>query len=84
MTASNITAVPAGRPRIVGLARVMARKVSDRAHAAADGRARARGWEVTEARGRLGLSGRSYRDPRFDARGHARQEAQAGRDGRRD
>jgi anti-sigma regulatory factor (Ser/Thr protein kinase) len=39
------------------------RKLGDRVHAAADDRARALGWEVTETPGRLRLSGRSYRDP---------------------
>jgi hypothetical protein len=44
------------------------RKVSDRVHQAADRDARARGWTVTPATGRLGFSGRTYRDPRFDQR----------------
>jgi hypothetical protein len=68
MIANPIGAVPAGRWRIADLVRATARKFSDHAHAAADDRARALGWEVTETSGRLGLSGRSYRDPRFDTR----------------
>jgi hypothetical protein len=71
MSAKHIPAVPAGRPRIADLVRSAARKLSDRAHATADDRARALGWEVTETSSRLGLSGRRYRDPRFGARaGH--------------
>jgi hypothetical protein len=42
------------------------RAISDQAHAAADARARARGWTVTATTGRLGLEARTYRDPRFD------------------
>jgi hypothetical protein len=68
MKASHIAAVPAGRPRIADLVRATARKLSGRVHATADDRARALGWEVTETSGRLGLSGRRYRDPRFGAR----------------
>ena len=46
-------------------------RLSDRVHAAADDRARALGWEITP--GPFGLSGRRYRDPRFDDRaGHRR------------
>jgi hypothetical protein len=63
----HITAT-ASRPRITGLVRAAGRKLSGRAHAAADDRARALGWTVTETPGRLGLSGRSYCDPRFTAR----------------
>jgi hypothetical protein len=70
--------VSAGHPRIAGLVGGIGRKLSDRIHAASDDRARTRGWTVTETTGRLGLSGRSYRDPRFDARRHARQGPQTG------
>jgi hypothetical protein len=55
-------------------------RLSDRIHAAADDRARALGWEVTETPGRLGLSGRSYRDPRFAARRRTLQDTPARRD----
>jgi hypothetical protein len=78
----HIVAAPAYRPRIVNLVRATARKLSDRIHTGADGRAQARGWTVTETSGRFGLSGRSYRDPRFAARRQDGQDAQTGRDGR--
>jgi hypothetical protein len=74
-----LAAVPAGLPRAGGSVSATARKLSDRMHAAADGRARARGWEVTETRGWLGLSGRSYHDPRFAARQQAIQDTPARR-----
>jgi hypothetical protein len=64
----HISSMPAGRPRLADLARAAGRGLSDRMHTAADGRARARGWEITETPGLLGLRGRRYRDPRFDAR----------------
>jgi hypothetical protein len=64
-----------GHPRIAGLMDALARRLSDRAHAAADGRAQARGWEVTQTPGRFGLRGRSYRDPRFAARQQYHQNA---------
>jgi hypothetical protein len=67
---------------IAALIRVLGDRLSDRVHAAADDRARAWGWEVTETAGRLGLRGRSYRDPRFAARRQDHQNAQAGRGGR--
>jgi uncharacterized membrane protein len=60
--------IPAHRPRIADLVRDKVRQLSDRVHAAADDRARALGWTVTQTPGRLGLSGRSYRDPRFAVR----------------
>jgi hypothetical protein len=69
--------VAEGRFRIRGAVRAVARKLSDRIHAAEDARARALGWEITEIPGWLGLHGRSYRDPRFDARRQALQDAQA-------
>lgn len=58
---------PAGRPGIAGLARLAGRTLSNRIHATADQRARARGWHITETPGPLGLRGRRYRDPRFTA-----------------
>ena len=45
------------------------RRLSDRAHAGGDDRARAMGWAVTPVPGPLGLNGRAYRDPRFSTRG---------------
>ena len=71
-----------GRWRIADIVGVLARTLSDRAHAAADARAQARGWEVTETPGRFGLFGRSYRDPRFAARRQHHQNAPAGRSDR--
>jgi hypothetical protein len=76
----HITAGRARRPRIAHLVRAAARKLSDRLYADADDRARALGWTVTETPGWLGLSGRSYRDPRFAARRQDRQNASVGRD----
>jgi hypothetical protein len=69
-------AATASRPRIADFVRAAGRKLSDRVHAAADDRARALGWTVTETPGRLGLRGRSYHDPRFAARRQDRQDEQ--------
>jgi hypothetical protein len=55
-------------------------RLSDRIHAVADDRAGALGWQVTSTPGRLGIGGRSYRDPRFAARRQALQGAHTGRD----
>ena len=44
-------------------------RLSRRVHAAGDAAAREHGWTITETRGRLGFSGRVYRDPRFATRG---------------
>jgi len=74
--------VSSGHPRLAGLAGALARKLSDGVHAAADDRARALGWAVTETPGWLGLRGRSYHDPRFAARRLACQTAQPGRSAR--
>jgi hypothetical protein len=55
-----------GRPgSMTGRLQSALAELADRAHAAGDARARARGWTVTAMPGLLGLSGRSYRDPRF-------------------
>ena len=67
---------------IAARVKALGERLSDRIHAAADDRARALGWEVTETPGWLGLSGRSYRDPRFAARRQIRQDVQPGRDER--
>ncbi len=61
-----ITAVPPDRPCLADLARAAWRRLSARIHSAADDRARAQGWEISEIPGPLGLRGRSY--PRFAAR----------------
>jgi len=64
--------------------RAVAGRLIGRVHAAADDRARARGWQVTPTPGRLGLTGRSYRDPRFAARRQALQDKPAARGERHD
>ena len=71
-----------GRHGMTARIRAVGEQVSDRIHAAADDRARALGWQVTPTRGRYGLSGRSYRDPRFAARRQALQDTPAKRDER--
>jgi len=48
--------------------RVVLTALSARLHAPGDARAREVGWTVTVVPGPLGLTGRSYRDPRFSAR----------------
>lgn len=79
----RITTVPVGRPRLALLVRSAVRRLSDRIHAPTDDRARARGWEITEIPGPLGLRGRSYRDPRFGTR-RSHQDAAARRGERHD
>jgi hypothetical protein len=74
--------VSAGHLHIAAVAGALGRKLSDRIHRAADDRARAVGWEVTETPAWLGLRGRSYHDPRFAARRQAHQTAQATGSGR--
>ena len=71
--------------RTVGLAARIARarqQAGDRAHARGDAAAAANGWTVSVTGGPLGLAGRTYRDPRFDALGAAvdagRPQDQAG------
>jgi hypothetical protein len=71
-----------GRQGMTARIRAVGERLSDCIHAAADDRARALGWEVTQTPGRLGLSGRSYRDPRFAARRRTLQETSASRDER--
>jgi hypothetical protein len=71
-----------GRQGLTARIRDDGERVSDRIHAAADDRARARGWQVTQAPGLFGLSNRSYRDPRFAARRQARQDTPASTDQR--
>jgi hypothetical protein len=77
---TNHTAV-AGRG-IATRIRVVGERLSERIYAAADDRARALGWEITETPGRFGLSGRSYRDPRFAARRRIPQDMPTRRDER--
>ena len=72
------------RRGITARPRAACQRLSGRVHAAADDRARARGWQVTPTPGRLGLTGRSYRDPRFAARLQALQDAPAARGERHD
>jgi hypothetical protein len=43
-------------------------RVSDRLWAEDDAFARQAGWTITKTRGRFGLQGRVYRDPRFSHR----------------
>ena len=64
--------------------RAVGRWLSGRIHAAADERARALGWEVTQTPGPFGLTSRSYHDPRFAARRQARHDTAPERDGRHD
>jgi len=66
-----------GRQGMTARIRAVSGRLSDRIHAAADDRARARGWQITHTPGRLGLGGRSYRDPRFAARRQALQDTPA-------
>jgi hypothetical protein len=71
-----------GRHGMTARIRAVGERLSTRIHAAADDRARALGWEVTQTPGRFGLSGRSYRDPRFAARRQALQDTPARTDQR--
>jgi hypothetical protein len=71
-----------GRHGITARIRAVGGRLSDRIHAAADDRARAQGWQITQTPGRLGLTGRSYHDPRFAARRQALQDTPARTDQR--
>lgn len=77
----HIASPAAGPPRVADLLRAAGRKLSNRAHATGDERARATGWEVASTPGPLGLRGRNYRDPRFTARRQNYQATAASRDG---
>ena len=68
------------RQGIAARIRGVGERLSGRVHAAADDRTQALRWEVTKTPGWLGLSGRSYRDPRFAAR-RDRQPGRPRRDG---
>lgn len=54
--------------RLAAAIQAAGQRASDRAHSAADARARHAGWDITTTPGRSGLTGRIYRDPRFAAR----------------
>jgi hypothetical protein len=71
-----------GRHGITARIRTVGGRLSDRIHAAADDRARARDWQVTQTPARLVLNGRSYRDPRFAARRQGRHDTPARTDER--
>ena len=71
-----------GRPGITARIKAVGERLSDHIHAAADDHAEARGWQVTQTPSRLGLRGRSYRDPRFAARQQALQDTPARTDKR--
>jgi hypothetical protein len=71
-----------GRQGLTARIRAAGERVSDRIHAAADDRAWARGWQVTQTPARFGLRGRSYRDPRFATPLQARQDTPARTDQR--
>jgi hypothetical protein len=72
----------AGRRGLASAVTHAAGRLSTRVHASSDARARALGWEITRTPGRAGLTGRTYRDPRFATRtAHAGRAATA--EGRR-
>ena len=71
-----------GRPGMTARISAVGQRLSTRIHAAADDHAQARGLQVTQTRGRFGLSGRSYRDPRFAARRRTLQDTPARSDER--
>ena len=74
--------IATGRHGMTARIKAAGERLSGRLHAAADDHTRARGWHVTQTPSRLGLSGRSYRDPRFAARRQARQDTSARTDQR--
>ena len=77
---------PASLGGLAGRCRAALGGLAARAHAGGDVRARAMGWAVTPTPGRFGLSGRSYRDPRFgtpEADGRTRRARTAGKRARR-
>jgi hypothetical protein len=69
--------IATGRQGMAARISALGDRLSGHIHAAADDHARAWGWQVTQTPSRLGLSGRSYRDPRFAARRQARQDTPA-------
>jgi hypothetical protein len=50
-------------------------QISETVHDAGDAYALARDWTVTATAGRLGMGGRTYRDPRFDTRDPAQSQS---------
>ena len=68
MTSATIARAATGRHRLAAAVSSAAARLSTRAHAAGDARARDLGWEIARTPGRAGLAGRSYRDPRFATR----------------
>ncbi len=50
-------------------------QISETVHDADDAYALARDWTVTATAGRLGMGGRTYRDPRFDTRDPAQSQS---------
>ena len=58
----------AGRRGLAAAVTTAGGRLSNRIHRRGDAPARAAGWEITRTPGRAGLTGRSYRDPRFAAR----------------
>ena len=74
--------IATGRQGMTARIRAAGGRLSGRIHAAADDRARALDWEITQTPGRFGLSGRSYRDPRFAARRQALHDTPARTDQR--
>ncbi|MHB1597048.1 MAG: hypothetical protein ACYCO9_14090 [Streptosporangiaceae bacterium] len=68
MTTSTPIWAAASRGGLAGAISSAAERLSTRAHAAGDARAREQGWEITRTPGRAGLAGRAYRDPRFATR----------------
>ena len=71
-----------GRHGMTARIRAAGERLSGHIHAAADDHARAQGWQATPTPSRLGLSGRSYRDPRFATRRQALQVTPARTDQR--
>jgi hypothetical protein len=72
MTCRTAPDSPAASQRgLAGRIRAARDQLSARVHAAADDRARANGWTITESTGRFGMGARTYRDPRFSTRPRA-------------
>ncbi|MHB1594920.1 MAG: hypothetical protein ACYCO9_21545 [Streptosporangiaceae bacterium] len=78
MTTSAAIMAAAARRGLAEAISSTAGRLSTRAHAAGDARARARGWEITPTPGRAGLTGRTYRDPRFTRTATVGRAASAG------
>ena len=65
MTPSASIRIATGQHGLAAAITGAAGRLSNRIHASGDARARAAGWEITPTPGRAGLTGRTYRDPRF-------------------